>query len=511
MRWNGTGAEVMSGAPHEKTLERFNRYIATTMGLHHKEARLPELAQKIAAVSGEFGYDDPEACMLWLMSAPLSREQQETLARAFTIGETYFFRDRPSYQALEERILPELIEKRRTGERNLRIWSAGCSSGEEAYSVAILLSRIIPDLESWNITLLATDINPRALEKGRQGVYGQWSFRDAPPWLMGYFDKRKDGRYAINPRIKRMVQFACLNLAEDSYPALVTNTNAMDIILCRNVMLYFEPAIIRQVIARFHDALLDDGWLFVSPTEIAHCVFDGFARHQFPGAFAFRKGEETSGRDGFGAFAPMAEVTAFPPFTEQPPQASPAAPPPPAAHASAGAAVDEGRPHVTASPDGLFQEACALFQQGHYEPAADKARELLATRPGADVRELLARSYANLGRLAEARQFCEEALAADRLRAYPHYLLAIILQEQGLPEEAAVALKRALYVDHDFLLAHFALGNLNLQAGRKTEAQRNFANALQLLEGWDPHQVFPDAEGMTAGRLAEIIRTVSPG
>jgi chemotaxis protein methyltransferase CheR len=123
----------------------------------------------------------------------------------------------------------------------------------------------------------------------------------------------------------------------------------------------------------------------------------------------------------------------------------------------------------------------------------------------------LAKAYANLGRFSEARQCCEEAIAIDRLRAPNYYLLAVIMQEEGHMEEATAALNRALYVDHDYVPAYFALGNLNLQAGRKWEAQRNFANALRLLEKRDPHDVLPEADGMTAGRLAEIIRTVSQG
>jgi len=164
----------MPDSPAGKTLSLFSRFIARTMGLHIRNERLPELEQKVAAACRDFGYDDPESCMLWLMSAPLSREQLEILARTLTIGETYFLRDPRSYHALEKHVLPELISRRRNGEKCLRIWSAGCSSGEEPYSIAILLSRIIPDLESWHIVLLATDIDPDVLERGRQGVYGQW-------------------------------------------------------------------------------------------------------------------------------------------------------------------------------------------------------------------------------------------------------------------------------------------------------------------------------------------------
>ena len=509
----------MTAPLSQNTLALFSRFITRTMGLHTRDERLNELAEKVVAVSRVFGYDDPEACMLWLMSAPLSRQQADILARSLTIGETYFLRDPQSYRLLEEHALPEIISARRTGEKCLRIWSAGCSTGEEPYSIAILLSRILPDLDDWNIMLLATDINPGALEKGRQGVYGAWSFRDAPPWLMDYFRKRKDGRFEIIPRIRKMVRFSYLNLAEESYPSLLNHTNAIDIVFCRNVMLYFEPTLIAKVIARFHNSLHDDGWLFVSPTEVACRSFGGFTCRRFPGAFAYRKG----GREG--------DTSEFWPATPEP-SASPGtalaegavvipvvhyipvvASPPPALHEPAAVAREESRDAVAKSPSGdTYLEAVALYDEGRYESAVVKVREFLASgENNADAMELLAKSYANLGKLTEARQCCEDSIAHDKLRAHNHYLLSIILEEQGELEGAAAALKRALYIDQDFVLAHFALGNLHRQAGRKKESARNFGNALRILERREPCEVLNDAEGMTAGRLAEIIRVMFEG
>src|SRR6185369_9641997 len=170
------GSSEVPASVFRNTLALFSRFISRTMGLHTKDERLNELAQKVVSISRDFGYEDSEECMLWLMSAPLSREQSDILARSLTIGETYFLRDPQSYRVLEEQVLPQIISARRTGEKCLRIWSAGCSTGEEPYTIAILLSRILPDFDDWNIMLLATDINPVALERGRQGVYGNWSF-----------------------------------------------------------------------------------------------------------------------------------------------------------------------------------------------------------------------------------------------------------------------------------------------------------------------------------------------
>ena len=164
------------------------------------------------------------------------------MASYLTIGETYFFRVEPDFNALENHILPELIHLRKDTGKYLRIWSAASSTGEEPYSLAILVRKLIPDIKDWNITILATDINTRSLAKAEKGIYGNWSFRNNPEWLKKiYFTPLLDERYQINRNIKDMVSFFYLNLARDTYPSLLNNTNGMDIIFCRNVLMYFTP------------------------------------------------------------------------------------------------------------------------------------------------------------------------------------------------------------------------------------------------------------------------------
>ena len=495
------------------TLPLFARFIARTMGLHFTEDRFPDLEKKMAAVAKDAGYAEVEQYLLRLMSAPLPREQLETLARVLTIGETYFLRDPRSYQVLEEQLLPELIAHRRTTDKSLRIWSAGCSSGEEPYSIAILLSRLIPDLASWNISLVATDINPQALERGRRGVYRQWSFRNTPPWLMDYFTIRKNGRFEIIPRIRKMVRFEHLNLADDGAAPGCGGTDAVDIIFCRNVMLYFNPAQIEHTLARFHQALCDKGWLFVGPTEVDQRFLKGFTRRCYEGTFVLRKGDD----EKVAGTQPGAHLTPRPPMIA--PQAEKDAPsdrfvrPPPAGRAGGDSCdAKPGTGVQEPAATGGHPEALALYQAGRYEQTADCVRRALDAGPQpADTLALGARAYANLGRFSEARELCEQAIAADRLSAQNHYLLSIILEQQGNAAAAATSLKHALFIDHDYLLAYFALGNLCRQAGNGRESERNFANALRLLEKRDPHEVLPEAEGMTAGRLAQMIRAMTTG
>lgn len=222
----------MSKGLSDSLLSKLSGYIAENMALHFPPQRWDDLGKRIALAAEEFGFKDVAAFVEWLVSSPPPSDKMEILASKLTVSETYFWREPQMFQVLLEQILPELVRKRGNHSRQLRIWSAGCASGEEPYSLAIALRRTVPNLRDWQITILATDINPRLLRIARAGVYRRWSFRNAPAWLTrDYFRPAADGKMEILPEIRRMVNFAYLNLAEDVYPSHLNSTNAMDIIL----------------------------------------------------------------------------------------------------------------------------------------------------------------------------------------------------------------------------------------------------------------------------------------
>jgi len=492
-------------------LQGFADFIAVKMGLSFPRERHPELAQKMATLAKDAGYDDLTAYLLLLMSPPLSKERMKLLAGALTVGETYFLRDPKSYRVFEEELLPAVISARRGKDKTIRIWSAGCSSGEEPYSLAILLNRALPDLADWKVTILASDINAQALERARRGIYSKWSFRNAPPWLMEYFTREPDGKYGIVPRIREMVRFVQLNLADPAGGGSALTTG-MDFIFCRNVMLYFHAAQIEKSIARFHNSLNQEGWLFVGPTEVNHQSVPGFTCQHYDGALVLKKSAESR--------KPQ-RLTRQPPRTPQTTAASAALPLPAATPAPTARPV-RGRPE-TAPPSpperpqalpagdsrGCLERARALYQAGRYEQAALEALCAPDSEQQPENLALAARAWANIGRYAEARESCERALALDRLSAQNHYLFSIILDHLGDADGAVSSLRRALYIDHDFLIAYFALGSLCRQRGEQREAEQSFANAMRLLRRRDPHEVLPEADGMTAGRLLQLVEEIT--
>jgi chemotaxis protein methyltransferase CheR len=472
-------------------LTQFSEFIAARMALHFPMSRWNDLERVVRSASKEFGAADPEAFIQWLLSSPLTREQIDILASHLTISETYFWREPAVFEALGEKILPELIRSREKGERRLRIWSAGCSTGEEPYSIAIALRRVLPAPDDWTITILATDINPRVLHKAAVGVYGQWSFRNAPQWLReGCFRPREDGKLEILPKIRKMVTFAYLNLAEDIYPSSLNNTNAMDVIFCRNVLMYFSPERAQQIGQSLHLSLVEGGWLMVGASELSQHLFPQFSAVHCRGTIVYRRGPESPEP----AVAPSIEtVPAQALFVLEPLK--------PAAKAESLAPTIQFSTSEMAAP-----AEPPVLQHTECKPAVIPSKARLQERQiGACAIAVSVRALANRGSLADALVLCDEAIAADKLDAGMYYLRATILQELNHEDEAIAALKRALYIDPDFVLAHFALGNLAMRKGDVRKARRSFENVLALLTARQEEEILPEAEGLTVGRFREII------
>ena len=482
-------------------LPRLSECLTAKIGLHFSNRNINQLHQKMTAAMMDFGYDNIGEFTEWLLSSSPTQNQIETLASHLTVGETHFFRDGKVFEILEQSILPDLIDTRRRTGKRLRFWSAGCSTGEEPYSIAILIKKLIPDLKDWNITILATDINSSALQKSRGGVYSDWSFRETPPFFKDkYFERVNGNRHRLLPDIRKMVTFSYLNLSEDVYPTLQNNTNAMDVIFCRNVLMYFALEHIKLAVERFYRSLIDGGCLIVSPVETALLNHSPFLAVRFQSSTFYKRDLLKVKKDPRAA--KNIEIDSRPC-------------PPPLKTAKHRRVEKLSRPTRQAefkrakeAERTPYEEAAILYRNGSYEEAEERLRQLMAN--GGRNQEtvvLFTKVLANQGRIEEAIRWCEEAVSADKCNPHLHYLLATILDEQKRFEEVGVSLRKALYLDRNFVLAHFALANLSLRAGKTADARKHFGNVTEILSGYKPDDVIPESEGITAGRLAEIIGT----
>ena len=260
------------------------------LGLDVTRPEQLELAEACARARAE-PPSTPEAFLQRLAAAPDEHPDWRRLVATLAIGETYFFRDRACFEALERQVLPSIVARRRgTGELCLRVWSAGCATGEEAYSIAILLHRLLPDRSRWRLSILATDVNRDALDSARRGVYRKWALRDTSPEIREqYFGRSRAGRFELDPEIRAMVTFAPLNLARDRYPATPGDRSGMDVILCRNVLMYFTADARRATVSGLARALGHEGWLAVSAVEGSPELLFPLVPVKFGDAILYRK------------------------------------------------------------------------------------------------------------------------------------------------------------------------------------------------------------------------------
>ena len=511
-------------------LERLSSAVAGHLGLHFPKDRWADLQRGVCAAAQEWGcQQDLDRYVEELSLAAMTQKRWEGLANHLTIGETYFFREKRSLEVLQKNIVPELIRESADPGRAIRIWSAGCATGEEPYSIAIVLSKLMAGmtagLKKWTFEILATDLNSKSLLKACNGTYGEWSFRGVPPWVRStYFEEAEKDRWAISPAIKKMVSFAQLNLIDDSSSAASSYPNGVDVIFCRNVLMYLTPHGMRKVVQQFHRSLAKDGWLIVSPTETSQELFSDFASVTFGDVTFYRKSAVRSERTFvLPAFNESERSFHLPQWSVQDPAQIPA-------QSSPVELVPEtpGDPaglKSTASSEISYERALELYEQGRYGDMEQMIVALPQDGDGASAMLLLARSYANRGNLRAALVWCDKAIAADKMAARGYYLRATILQEQDSAEqgsaeqgsaeqgpakdastsEVLLALQRAVYAEPEFVLGHFSLGNLALNHGKPKESEKHFENVLLLLAQYGPEDILPESEGLSAGRLRQMI------
>lgn len=435
------GATIGKCLPSEVQL-----LLARRTGLRLTDADVVKLEQLLRVRAG---HGDPFVYLASLSEAGLAREA-EFLAARLTPGETYFFRDHGQFALLRTRILPELIERRRE-KRRLRLWSAGCASGEEAYSIAMLIDMVLPEWQTWQITLVGSDINDEALARARRGRYGDWSFRMVPENLKARYFRRNGDGWILNARICAMVDFRVGNLVTDPLPDCMSSD--MDLILCRNVLIYFHPEAVRIVAEKLAASLAEGGYLVTGHTELHGCTLPGLQSRLFPEGVAYER-------------ATSARPAALPPSLVW---TSPGViPPPPAASLPL-----SGAPAVRESAS---ERAQTLADRGDYE-AAENA--------------------------------CKEALNADFLQPAPHFLLAQLAQLRDDYREAEAQLKQTLYLAPDHIAAHLELAALLERAGQPERAQAQLRTARDLLRRL-PADARVDPFEASAGQLADRLTALEP-
>ncbi|MFY9261079.1 MAG: CheR family methyltransferase [Gallionella sp.] len=464
--------------------------------------QLTNLRDTVSRGCERFAYRDAEQYLLALQQSFSLTPSLEYLIAGVTVGESYFFRDSDQTDLLRYQLLPEMIAaKRASGNRSLRIWSAGCSQGQEIYTVAILLRELIPDIDQWHIHLIGTDINSEVVAKAICGRYSEWSFRATPTPLLERWFTRVGAEYEIQPEIKRMVRFGYLNLTVDVYPSILSETNALDLILCRNVFIYLDQQAVKRSMAQYAHCLVARGVLMLGASDPIYGQQVDLELVQNERAGYFRKVDEFSLPLPIYQFPPVA----LPLEKFYAREKMPLKPAPPRV------SLPEKRfkPIAVECKDMLDDEMLNIVRllnaADWHEALVQVDVALQHGKASSNLWQIKAKVLANTGNLALALEACESSLQLDTVNKSTYFLMGLILAELDRLPEAAEAFRKTLYLDHAFLEAHYELGMLRVRAKDLSGAFKSLENAFRLAKKGDPEYKLHNAAGMTYGRFAQVL------
>ena len=447
--------------PDSAAFERLKQFVVETTGLAYYAERDSELMARVRRRIGLARVPDLTTYVELLTDAGQGRSEFDALISELTIGETYFFRDNSQLHALMRIAIPELLARNAVS-RRLSIWSAGCATGAEPYSLAMLLdSNFGVELSGWQVHILATDINRDYIVQAREGRFGKWAFRTTPDDVRGTCFRREGTSWDILPKYKSAVRFEYHNLVTDSFPPVGAGTTPVDLILCRNVFIYFNRTKIREIVERFRAVLNDGGWLIVGHAEFELGGFRGFRTTGTENAILHQK---------TGSAAPS--------------------PPAPVPIAAVPALATECAVPLANTP----LPALSL-------PAVEPEAGAPAARPTIAEVTLLA----DAGEWDGAASVVERLLAREPLDARAHLYHGLILEHLGELESAARALRRAIYLQRDFIMAHYHLGLLQ-RARDPRRAARSFETALKLAVRLAADCIIDHADGATAAEVCEMTK-----
>jgi chemotaxis protein methyltransferase CheR len=352
----------------------------------------------------------------------------------------------------------------------------------EPFSLAILL-----ELEAMagQARIVATDISRAALARARKAAYGTWSFRDNHPDLAGRYFHRQGGKLVLIERIRRLVEFDTFNLASDAYPLRITGPGGLDVILCRNVLIYFDAAAVERVARQMFASLKDGGWLIAGPSDPPlwqHAPFDTVLT---PAGVLYRRRDGAAARRQGPAGRRQPDVRAVEPVAASLP------------------AQPEG-PVLPARKAMPVRRKAAKAQPAGSHPPPETQSQPRPDTPAACIAALQA--MANRGDPQRTAAAVANAVANHPLSPEIHYFQAIVLMSIGRYDEAAAALRRAIYLDSSMAVAHFALASIQQRRGSLADARRCYRNVLAACDQRRAEDIVPFSDGEPTGRLVEAAR-----
>ena len=533
----------------EEYFIKFRDLIRTKSGIFFADRKRADLK---AGVLKAFHYSDMKNLRDYfdLLSVEKSNSPAFKMLVSFlTIGETYFFRH---FDVIERVVLPNLI-KSHQHDKTLRIWSAGCSTGEEPFTAAMVLNHLLPDIREWSISIVGTDININSLQYAKDAVYRPWSLRSINDFYKNNYFAKKDGLYYLDERVTSLVKFDYLNLVDDAYPLSENSTKDLDLIFCRNVTIYFEMETTIKAVHKFYECLKEKGYLAVGHAEPSSLIYDMYISEIYPDAVIYRRDTSLKKeqqyktgirirRDIFKDYSDQQTMTATskqtlpdlsglqkqieklqvhkkPPKIEQPAlqrsevleklsqrseeietnliQASPEKIP----------AQSEVERRAQLNESDLFSKGIELFQQKDFSAAEKSFIELVERYPkNARALYMVAHIKANKDLVEEAKHYCQKAIESDSLLIEAYYLLGLIYKEENAFDQSIKLLKKTIYIDPNFAIGYYDLAVNYFKLGDNVQGHKFLKQTDKILKTCNAEDRIGLLDDLTARELGMMVK-----
>ncbi|MDV6030434.1 MAG: hypothetical protein F9B45_10070 [Phycisphaera sp. RhM] len=403
-----------------------------------------------------------------------------------TVGETYFFREHQHFEFVRQKVIPDF--RVRSGHHQpIRAWSAGCATGEEAYSLAIVFTQ-----EHVSSTILATDLSTAAIEKAQRAVFRPWSFRGQASDAVRPFVTESGDQFTLSQHIKRRVHFQRLNLATNTYPSSANGTCNIDLILCRNVLIYFGAETVREISRRLFKCLAPGGWLITASGdprlvehadyEIVACDHGVFYRRPLDAETAAKSAAKTAS-GGRSRSRPLITFDARHRASESLPAESLPAVSPFRAPAQP---LTKHVPSVTTLKAGEDSAGGSFKREPPRDPEACLAQIKLvaATDP------------------TRALEICRSATVRHPLVEELHYLHGVLLADADQPLMALESIRKAIFLNRSSVMSHFLFASIQRRQGQYVSARKHFRRVCELCALGNPNDVLPMSNGETVADIA---------
>lgn len=454
-------------------MQRLLDFLSQRSGLSLTHDRGKSIAEGVHHAMRQSGHSDADQFLVHLQQ---DQAAFDALMAEVTVGETYFYREPDQFEAIRTVVLPEL-RQRKGADHVARIWSAGCASGEEPWSLAMLCQQSGIGQQA---RILATDISREALRKAELGEYRQWSLRGPSKELAGSLIHETNDGWKIDDSLRRNVVFEYLNLALDSYPSLATGTWGCDLILCRNVLIYFDEETVQSVATRLYDALAPGGWLVLASTDPRVTPLAPFELVEAGNCLFYRR--------PLNPVVPMAPAESEQETND--------------VWVLEEAAADSVDSTIIKSADVTITAAQQALRAGDFQRAAELTADSLDSPVGSAIH---IRALAG-NDITTAEASCAGCVRTHVTHPELQYLHGVLLLDLQRLAEAEKAVRKALFLDRELAIAHFTLGIILQRSGSIDKARLSFRNALQLCERLEPEAVIPLSDGEHAGRLAQMAK-----